>query len=91
MTDFIKGAIKRPGALSAAARAAGMSVSAYATKHQHDKGVTGDEARFYLNVLAKVNRGGDKESPAEDRGENEQTETRMKPRMAGSLAKAAGR
>lgn len=49
--NFIKGAIKRPGALTAKARAAGMSVDAFARKHQHDKGVTGDEARMYLNVL----------------------------------------
>lgn len=89
MADFIKNAIKRPGALTAAANAAGMSVSAFARKHQHDKGVTGAESRFYSNVLAKVNRGGDTESAAEDRGENEQTETKKKRSMPGQLAKAA--
>lgn len=84
---FIASAIKRPGALTAAASAAGMSVQAFARKHQHDTGRTGDEARFYLNVLAKTRRGGDVESAAEDRGENEATETRK--RMPGRLASAA--
>lgn len=53
---FIQKAIKRPGALTAKAKAAGMSVSEYAAKNAHAPGVTGDEARFYQNVLAKVNR-----------------------------------
>ncbi len=53
---FIQKAIKRPGALTAKAKAAGMSVSEYAAKNAHASGVTGDEARFYNNVLAKVNR-----------------------------------
>lgn len=51
---FIAGAIKRPGALTQKAKAAGMSVDAFARAHQHDTGVTGDEARFYLNVLRKT-------------------------------------
>lgn len=54
---FIQGAIKRPGALTAKAKQAGMSVAAFARKHQHDPGVTGDECRFYLNVLAKAAKG----------------------------------
>lgn len=53
MSQFIQGAIKRPGALTAKAKAAGQSVYQFAVTHQHDKGVTGDEARFYLNVLRK--------------------------------------
>lgn len=56
MTNFIKKAIKRPGALTAKAKAAGQSINAFATGHQHDAGVTGDESRFYLNVLHKVGR-----------------------------------
>lgn len=48
---FIAGAIKRPGALTAKAKAAGMSIDAFAAAHRHDKGVTGDQARFYLGVL----------------------------------------
>lgn len=51
---FIAGAIKRPGALTAKAKAAGMSVYQFAVAHQHDSGVTGNEARFYLNVLRKA-------------------------------------
>lgn len=54
--NFIKSAIKRPGALTAKAKAAGMSVNAFAEAHQHDPGRTGDEARFYLGVLKRVNK-----------------------------------
>jgi hypothetical protein len=53
---FIQKAIKRPGALTRKARAAGMSVLEFARKHAHDSGLTGDQARFYLHVLRKVNR-----------------------------------
>lgn len=49
--NFIQSAIKRPGALTAKAAAAGMTVDAYARKHQHDPGQTGEQARFYLQVL----------------------------------------
>lgn len=55
--NFIKGAIRRPGALTAKAKAAGMTVDQFARAHQHDKGVTGDECRFYLNVLRKSGGG----------------------------------
>ena len=44
--DWIQGAIKRPGALTKKARAAGMSTSAYASAHAKDKGLTGQQARF---------------------------------------------
>ncbi len=53
---FIAGAIKRPGALTRKARAAGMSVDAYAHAHVHDKGLTGRQARFYLKVLRPASR-----------------------------------
>jgi hypothetical protein len=53
---FIQKAIKRPGALTQKARAAGMSVLEFARKHAGDSGVTGQESRFYLNVLRKVSR-----------------------------------
>lgn len=53
---FIQKAIKRPGALTRKARAAGMSVLEFARRHQHDSGLTGQQARFYLHVLRKVNR-----------------------------------
>jgi hypothetical protein len=54
---FIQDAIKRPGALTRKAKAAGQSVAAFARAHAHDSGLTGQQARFYLNVLRKVNRG----------------------------------
>ena len=43
-------AVKRPGALTAKAERAGMSVQAYAQKHKHDSGVTGEEARFAVTA-----------------------------------------
>ena len=43
-------AVKRPGALTAKAKRAGMSVQAFAQKHKHDSGVTGEEARFAVNA-----------------------------------------
>ena len=45
-----KKAVKRPGALTAKAKRAGMSVQAYAQKHKHDSGVTGEEARFAVTA-----------------------------------------
>ena len=56
-SKFIQGAIERPGALTAKAKAAGMSIDEFARAHQHDPGTTGAEARFYLNVLAKTPSG----------------------------------
>lgn len=53
--NFIRGAIKRPGAMSAKAKSAGESTGEFARKHEHDSGVTGDEARFYENVLKPAN------------------------------------
>lgn len=46
----IKDSIKRPGALTRAAKAAHMSVGAYAQKHRHDKGLRGRQARFYFTL-----------------------------------------
>lgn len=37
----VKDSIKRPGALTKAAKAAGMSVAEYAQKHKGDKGLKG--------------------------------------------------
>lgn len=54
---FIQKAIKRPGALTAKAKAAGMSVAAYAKAHAHEGGQAGEESRFYRNVLARVRPG----------------------------------
>lgn len=52
----IKKAIKRPGELTKKAKAAGMTLYQYATKHAKDKGVTGYQARFYLNTLRPLNK-----------------------------------
>lgn len=47
---FIAGAIKRPGALTRKAKAAGQSVGAFAQAHKHDKGRTGRQARFAITL-----------------------------------------
>lgn len=49
--SFIAKAIKHPGALTKKADAAGETPEAFAAKHKHDSGKTGDEARFLINVL----------------------------------------
>lgn len=42
--------IKRPGALTAKAKKAGMGVQAYARAHEHSPGLTGKQARFAVNA-----------------------------------------
>jgi len=42
--------IKRPGALTAKAKRAGMSLSAFEQKHKRDKDLTGKQARFAINA-----------------------------------------
>ena len=51
----VKKSIQRPGALTKAAKAAGMSVAEYAQKHKGDKGLKGQQARFYF-VLQKIRK-----------------------------------
>jgi hypothetical protein len=48
--NWIANAIKHPGAETAAAKKAGMSVQAYAQKHQHDSGKAGKRARLALTL-----------------------------------------
>jgi hypothetical protein len=48
--NWIAGAIKKPGAETAAAKRAGMSVQAYAHKHAHDPGKAGKRARLALTL-----------------------------------------
>lgn len=62
MADFIQGAIKHPGAATAAAKAEGLTVREWAMKHQHDSGVTGQRARLAL-TLEGISRS-NKKSPA---------------------------
>ena len=50
MANWIKGAIKKPGSLTASAKAAGMSPMAFADKHKHDKGKTGNRARLAITL-----------------------------------------
>lgn len=50
MTNFIKGAITHPGAATAAAKAEGLTVHAWAVKHQHDPGTVGKRARLALTL-----------------------------------------
>jgi hypothetical protein len=53
---WIKGAIKKPGVFKASAKKAGMSTHAFAEKHKHDSGVTGNRARLAL-TLSKMRKG----------------------------------
>lgn len=46
----IKKAIKRPGALTEKAKRAGLTLTQYANKHKKDKGLTGQQSRFYLTL-----------------------------------------
>ena len=47
---WIQGVIKRPGALTRKAKAAGMSTMAYARKMRHAAGRTGKQARLALTL-----------------------------------------
>lgn len=53
--NFIKKAIKHPGAETEAAKRAGMSTHEYMEKHKGDKGTAGKRARLGLTLskLAK--------------------------------------
>lgn len=49
--------VKRPGALTRKAKRAGMSPQAYARKHYHDSGLTGEQARFAVIAKRKFHHG----------------------------------
>ena len=53
---WMSSAVKRPGAATRKAKAAGMTVQEWATAHQHDSGLTGQQARF-AKTAAKISRG----------------------------------
>ena len=53
--NWIQGAIKHPGAFSKKAKAAGMSTSAFAKKHEHDSGKLGKQARL-AQTLGKMHK-----------------------------------
>jgi hypothetical protein len=46
--NWIKAAIKKPGALTRQAKKAGKSAMAFAKSHAHAKGKTGQRSRFAL-------------------------------------------
>lgn len=48
--DWIAGAIKHPGAMTAAAKKAGESNSQYEQQHKHDGGKAGSRARLALSL-----------------------------------------
>jgi len=52
---WIQKAIKRPGAFTRKAKAAGMTVQSYARKMRHAAGRTGKQARLAL-TLAKISK-----------------------------------
>ena len=53
--------VKRPGALTKKADAAGEGVQEFASEHAHDKGLTGEQARF-AKVAKKWNHKGKKKA-----------------------------
>ena len=59
---WIKTAIKHHGALTAAAKKAGMSTHEYAKKHKDDKGTLGRRARLAL-TLAEMHEADAAEQP----------------------------
>lgn len=50
--NWIKGAIKHPGAEKKSAAKAGMSTHEYMEKHKHDSGKSGSRARLGLTLSA---------------------------------------
>jgi hypothetical protein len=48
MADWIQGAVKKPGAFTAAAKRAGMSTAAYAREKKNAPGVLGKRARLAM-------------------------------------------
>ena len=68
-SKWIQGAIKHPGAETAAAKRAGMSTHEYMEKHKHDSGKAGKRARLGL-TLSKINK-----------EETEQVDEVLKPSM----------
>jgi hypothetical protein len=53
--NWIAGAIKKPGAMTAAAKHEGVSNSKYEHEHKHDSGKSGARARLAL-VLKGLNK-----------------------------------
>ena len=54
--NFIKAAIKHPGAEKKAAAAAGMTTQEYMQKHKNDPGTAGKRARLGLTLTKMAKR-----------------------------------
>lgn len=54
--QWMQGAVSHPGAATAAAKREGLTVHAWAVKHQHDAGVTGKRARLALTFEQAAKR-----------------------------------
>lgn len=50
VAHWIAGSIKRKGALTRKAKAAGMTPMEFAEKHRHDKGLTGEQSREAITL-----------------------------------------
>jgi hypothetical protein len=50
MANWIQGAIKHPGALTAKANKAGETPMSFASKHKSDSGKTGQQARLAVTL-----------------------------------------
>ena len=53
--NWIKGAIKHPGAMTAAAKREGVSNAKYEQEHKHDSGTAGKRARLAI-TLSKMRK-----------------------------------
>lgn len=53
--NWIKGAIRHPGAMTAAAKREGVSNSQYEQEHKNDKGTSGKRARLAI-TLSKMRK-----------------------------------
>lgn len=54
---WIAGAIKHPGAMTAAAKREGVSNSAYEQEHKNDKGKAGQRARLAITLKGMRKKG----------------------------------
>lgn len=54
---WIKSAVKKPGAMSAAAKREGVSNNEYEQEHKHDSGKAGARARLALTLKGMHHKG----------------------------------
>lgn len=58
--NWVKGAIKHPGAFKAQAERAGESTREFAQEHKHDSGKTGQRARLAITLMGMSHKDGSK-------------------------------